>query len=53
VALVRIVGQVEVIFTLAFARLYLREKIRPRDALGLFMVSGGVVLALLGGRVES
>jgi drug/metabolite transporter (DMT)-like permease len=53
VALVRIVGQVEVIFTLAFARLYLREKIRPHDALGLFMVSGGVVLALLGGRVES
>ena len=53
VALVRVVGQVEVIFTLAFARLYLRERIRPRDALGLGLVSGGVVLALLGGWLKS
>lgn len=49
VALVRIVGQVEVIFTLAFSRLYLREKTRPQEALGLVLVSIGVVLALLGG----
>jgi drug/metabolite transporter (DMT)-like permease len=53
VALVRIVGQIEVIFTLAFARLYLRERIRPLDALGLGLVSGGVVLALLGGWLKS
>lgn len=53
VALVRIVGQVEVIFTLGFARLYLREKIRRNDALGLCLVTGGVMLALLGGWVRT
>jgi drug/metabolite transporter (DMT)-like permease len=50
VALVRIVGQVEVIFTLAFAALYLREKTRPHEAAGLLLVASGVVLALLGAR---
>jgi drug/metabolite transporter (DMT)-like permease len=48
VALVRIVGQVEVIFTLAFARLYLREQVKRHEVVGLFAVTGGVILALLG-----
>lgn len=48
VALVRIVGQVEVIFTLAFAHFYLHEPVRPHEALGLLLVAGGVALALAG-----
>jgi drug/metabolite transporter (DMT)-like permease len=48
VALVRIVGQVEVVFTLAFSRLYLRERIKLHEVIGLLLVAGGVVLALLG-----
>ncbi|WP_321576566.1 DMT family transporter [Sphingomonas sp. IC4-52] len=48
VALVRIVAQVEVVFTLAFAALYLREPFHRFEAAGLLMVVGGVVLALLG-----
>ncbi len=50
VALVRVVGQVEVFFTLGFGHFYLREKIRTREALALLLVGGGVVLALLGAR---
>jgi drug/metabolite transporter (DMT)-like permease len=48
VALVRVVGQVEVLFTLGFSRLMLRERIRPHEVLGLLLVTAGVVLALLG-----
>jgi len=48
VALVRVVGQVEVIFTLAFAALYLKERTRPHEAVGLLLVAAGVVLALAG-----
>lgn len=48
VALVRVVGQVEVLFTLGFARLYLRERTRPHEAFGLLMVAAGVVLGLWG-----
>ncbi|WP_443030545.1 EamA family transporter [Sphingopyxis sp.] len=46
-ALVRIVGQVEVIFTIAFAHFYLREPIRWHEAVGLLLVVVGVILALL------
>lgn len=49
VALVRAVGQVEVILTMGFSRLYLKEQARRSDALGLMLVGTGVVLALLGG----
>lgn len=49
VALVRAVGQVEVIFTLAFGRFYLREPLARSEAAGLFLVGAGVVLALIGG----
>jgi drug/metabolite transporter (DMT)-like permease len=48
VALVRIVGQVEVIFTLGFAHLYLKERLRLHEAAGLGLVALGVVLALIG-----
>jgi len=48
VALVRVVGQVEVLFTLGFSRLMLREATRPHEVLGLLLVTAGVVLALAG-----
>ena len=48
VALVRVVGQVEVIFTLGFGHFYLREALKKGEALGLLLVSLGVVLALIG-----
>ncbi len=49
VALVRAVGQVEVIFTLAFSHYYLKERMTSREAQGLLLVGLGVVLSLLGG----
>jgi drug/metabolite transporter (DMT)-like permease len=48
VALVRAVGQVEVIFTLFFGRFYLKEKLARSELIGLLLVGQGVVLALLG-----
>jgi len=48
VALVRLVGQVEVLFTLGFAHLYLGERTRRHETLGLLLVATGVGLALLG-----
>lgn len=47
VALVRVVGQVEVFFTLGFAHLYLAERVRPAEAGGLVLIAAGVALALL------
>lgn len=49
VALVRAVGQVEVLFTLGFGRFYLGEPLRKGEAGGLMLVGLGVVLALAGG----
>ena len=49
VALVRAVGQVEVIFTLAFGRFYLREPLKRSEGAGLLLVAAGVLVALLGG----
>ncbi|SFK20039.1 EamA family transporter [Falsiroseomonas stagni] len=49
VAMVRAVGQVEILFTLAFSRFYLREKAKRADVLGALVVVSGVVLVLLGG----
>ncbi|AJA08158.1 putative membrane protein [Sphingopyxis fribergensis] len=46
-ALVRIVGQVEVIFTIGFAHFYLREPVRWHEIVGLLLVVGGVMMALL------
>lgn len=48
VALVRALGQVEMVFTLLFSRFYLHEKIRRADVAGLLLVVGGVVLILAG-----
>ena len=48
VALVRIVGQVEVAFTLGFGHFYLGERMKRSEAMGLILVATGVVLALAG-----
>lgn len=48
VALVRAVGQVEVIFTLGFGHYYLREPLARSEVIGLLTVGAGVALALIG-----
>ena len=48
VALVRAVGQVEVIFTLGFGHFYLREPLARSELIGLLTVGSGVVIALIG-----
>jgi len=48
VALVRSVGQVEIVFTLLFSRFYLKETLQPGDVAGLVLVVGGVLLIILG-----
>lgn len=48
VALVRAVGQVEVIFTLLFGHFYLKEPVARYEAIGLLVVAVGVILALVG-----
>ena len=48
VALVRSVGQVEMVFTLLFSRFYLKEPMKLTDVLGLVLIVGGVVLIVLG-----
>ncbi len=48
VALVRIVGQVEVLFTLGFSHFYLGERASFSEIFGLVLVAAGVVLALVG-----
>jgi len=47
VALVRAVGQVEVIFTLLFSRFYLKERLKRGDVAGLLLVVAGVVLIVV------
>ena len=47
VALVRTVGQVEMVFTLLFSRFYLREVLRPGDVAGLGLIVFGVAMVLL------
>ncbi|HVY21922.1 MAG TPA: DMT family transporter [Steroidobacteraceae bacterium] len=48
VALVRVVGQIEVVFTLLFAHWYLREKTSVHESFALILIVAGVVLALIG-----
>ena len=48
VALVRSVGQVEIVFTLAFGRWYLREPLKARDMAGVLLIVLSVVLVILG-----
>ncbi len=46
VALVRTLGQVEMVFTLLFSRFYLHERLRRADVAGLLLVMMGVVLVM-------
>lgn len=48
VALVRAIGQVEMVFTLLFSRFYLKEAMKKADVAGLVLVVSGVVFVLLG-----
>jgi drug/metabolite transporter (DMT)-like permease len=47
IALVRAVGQVEIVFTLLFSRFYLKETLKPGDVAGLVLVVCGVLLIVL------
>ena len=48
VALVRSVGQIEIVFTLLFSRFYLKEQLKRGDMAGLVLVVGGVLLIVWG-----
>jgi drug/metabolite transporter (DMT)-like permease len=48
IALVRIVGQIEIVFTLGLAHYYLREPLKRSEVTGLLLVVSGVLLALIG-----
>lgn len=48
VALVRAIGQVEIVFTLLFSAFYLREVLKRKDVVGALVVVAGVVLVVLG-----
>lgn len=48
VALVRVVGQIEVAFTMAFGHFYLGERVSRGEVAGLILVTAGVVAALAG-----
>ena len=48
VALVRAVGQVEILFTLLFSRFFLGERLKAKDVTGALLVVSGVVLVLAG-----
>jgi drug/metabolite transporter (DMT)-like permease len=48
VALVRSVGQIEIVFTLLFSKFYLKEQLKSDDVAGLALVVGGVLLIVLG-----
>ncbi|MDE2515782.1 MAG: EamA family transporter [Rhodospirillales bacterium] len=48
VALVRAVGQVEVVFTLVLSRFYLRETLHKADLAGLVLVVTGVFIVVVG-----
>lgn len=50
VALVRSVGQVEIVFTLLFSRFYLKETLKRGDVAGLILVVCGVLLIVLFGH---
>jgi len=49
IALVRSVGQVEIVFTLLFSRFYLKETLKRGDVAGLVLVVAGVLLIVLAG----
>jgi drug/metabolite transporter (DMT)-like permease len=47
VALVRSVGQIEMVFTLLFSRFYLREQLNRSDIAGLMLVVAGVLIIVV------
>ena len=47
-ALVRAVGQVELLFTLASSAIFFRERILPRELLGIGLVTAGILVLVLG-----
>lgn len=48
VALVRSVGQVEILFTLLFSRFYLGERMKPQEPMAALVVVLGVAIVVLG-----
>lgn len=48
VAMVRALGQTEILFTLLFSRFYLKETLKRAEVIGAMTVVAGVVLVLLG-----
>jgi drug/metabolite transporter (DMT)-like permease len=48
VAMVRALGQTEIVFTLLFSRFYLKETLKRQEVIGALGIVGGVVLLLLG-----
>jgi len=48
VAMVRSLGQIEVVFTLLFSRFYLHETLKRSEILGLILVVFSVILIILG-----
>ncbi|MFC7554117.1 EamA family transporter [Pseudoroseomonas wenyumeiae] len=48
VAMVRALGQTEILFTLLFSRFYLKESLKRQEVLGALGIVAGVVLVLLG-----
>jgi drug/metabolite transporter (DMT)-like permease len=48
VALVRALGQVEMVFTLGFSHFYLKERLHRAEVVGLTLVVAGVILLLAG-----
>lgn len=46
IALVRIVGQVEALFTIGLSHFWLKEGARREEMLGLLLLVGGIILAL-------
>ena len=47
-ALVRAVGQLELVFALAASWLFFRERVRPLEVAGIAAVLGGILLLILG-----
>ncbi len=47
VALVRAVGQIEVVFTLGFSRFYLKERLKRGEVTGLLLVVAGVLMVAI------
>ena len=47
VALVRALGQIEVVFTLGFSRFYLKERLKRGEVMGILLVVAGVLMVVV------